>query len=183
MGASFGRSKFIAIPDDFERQEKAYIGEYGKINLADSKEMFLSFDFVDMSMQELRFCYNGTDIDVFDYKSIFLFLKELSGKTIDDIFISGKLNKYDIKMMNLNPKRNRLFIENLCRVLKVNTIPKDMFQLPPVYQARLYNSGHSTSLEKEKAPRVYFVLGLQGCLSMILLDLYHEFFPAENRSS
>ena len=175
-----GASKHFALPSDDEEFEEIErkAGGYQLYHIRDVENYFVSFDFVDTSLIKSKHCFNGAALSTYDFIKLFELFKYLSGKPISEA-LTKNIKNFDIKpITNVS---SSAYKENVMRVLNMKAWNED--DTPLIYQGRLYNTDECVLPEKAKAPRVYFVLGLEGCLSFILIDLFHEFFPTADRSS
>ena len=102
-----GSSKFPAIERDVFDEEvpKRIAGNYPDIRLNEEEDSFLvSFDFIDASFSNSKYCLNSPFLTLFDYNKLISFFKELSGITIGEITKSNKkssIDKYSIKRINI----------------------------------------------------------------------------------
>lgn len=191
MAKQVGASRYSSIENDDFESENRLAGNFPEISLdSNTLDVYASFDFIDINLGTKYYSFNNADISLFDLNKFHALLKSISGKSVSSIANKNgpaHFKLWNIKRIDIPKSKSHGFTQALCDSLGVNINIIKLDDLPYfIYQANLYNSDKCQlppGAPKKKAPRVYFVLGNRGCFSVIMIDLFHSFFPSTDLSS
>jgi hypothetical protein len=143
-----------------------------------SNTPLFGFDYI--CMDGSKFSFNQDNFDSIDAKYFFQCLKEMSLETINSLIDKSNYNKHFHQILNPTEKLRTL----LKNTFGDKSITDDNLRYSIIAQFALYTNkiNKSTDNDKNKSPRIFFIICGNAIFYILFYDPYHEIFSSKNKN-